>query len=59
MEYLDSNQYHNKLHAADVTQTISMFLNDPTVATILTKSDQFCSIIAAAIHDMGHPGKLK
>jgi hypothetical protein len=55
-EYLDSNQYHNKIHAADVTQTISMFLRDPTVDTILTLGDRFCGIIAAAVHDMGHPG---
>ena len=55
-KYLDSNTYHNSSHAADVTQTMSMFLRDPTINTILSAGDRLCGIIAGAIHDMGHPG---
>ena len=54
--YPSENTYHNSTHAADVTQTVSMFLRDPTIDTILNITDRFCAIIAAAIHDMGHPG---
>ena len=54
--YINTNTYHNSLHAADVTQTMSNFLRDPTIAHILNETDRFCAVIAAAIHDMGHPG---
>ena len=54
--YSDEKTYHNSTHAADVTQTMSMFLRDRTVELILNSVDRFCAIVAAAIHDMGHPG---
>ena len=54
--YINTNTYHNSMHAADVTQTMSVLLGDPTISTILNEKDRFCGVIAGAIHDMGHPG---
>ena len=54
--YLAENAYHNRAHSADVTQTVGMFLHDPTVAALCTNNDKFAAVIAAAIHDVGHPG---
>ena len=55
-EYRNSNPYHNRVHAADVTQTIAMFLCDPTVSALCEERDKFAAVIASAIHDVGHPG---
>ena len=54
--YLPNNAYHNRTHAADVAQTVAMFLYDPTVAALCTERDKLAAVIAAAIHDVGHPG---
>mmetsp|Transcript_5759 Transcript_5759/g.13116 ORF Transcript_5759/g.13116 Transcript_5759/m.13116 type:complete len:507 (-) Transcript_5759:1537-3057(-) len=56
-DYLKENPYHNSIHASDVTQT--------TFALLQMGGDKFSSmplelfglILAAACHDMGHPGK--
>ena len=54
--YQPNNAYHNRAHGADVTQTVAMFLHDPTVSALCTQLDKFAAVIAAAIHDVGHPG---
>lgn len=56
--YIESVQYHNSVHAADVAQTIStMFLNSNLeVITLLSQNDILSMIIAALGHDIGHPG---
>ena len=56
-QYVD-NPYHNKTHAADVVQTVHALIqmggsdffckNDPVEA--------FALLVAAAVHDVGHPG---
>lgn len=53
--YLD-NPYHSALHAADVVQSISFFVKSPSFAEKLSECDLVASLLAAAIHDLGHPG---
>ena len=50
--------YHNKTHAADVCQTFYYFMkNSDFIGTAnLSKTEQACSIIAALVHDIDHPG---
>mmetsp|Transcript_10871 Transcript_10871/g.16556 ORF Transcript_10871/g.16556 Transcript_10871/m.16556 type:complete len:504 (+) Transcript_10871:166-1677(+) len=50
--------YHNSLHGADVTQTVFYFLSTAHVieALQLNQIATASIIIAAAIHDVGHPG---
>lgn len=45
------NPYHNKLHAADVLQTVCCFLKGARIAEILSPLEIFGAIIAAIIHD--------
>jgi hypothetical protein len=51
-----ANPYHNNIHAADVVQTMYWFMRNSTFAQNLSPLEQFASIIAAAIHDISHPG---
>lgn len=53
--YLD-NAYHNALHAADVLQNMYYFLRQPSFSEKISPIDVFASLIAAAVHDVGHPG---
>jgi len=52
-----SNLYHNKLHAADVTQTINFFLvhGDFMQLADLTFLEVASMYISGAIHDYEHP----
>ena len=70
--YLDSNAYHTSMHAADVVQTLAVLLlaehgaeagpgRDPThghgsLRATLRAEEKLALIIAAAMHDAGHPG---
>eukprot|EP01135_Chromosphaera_perkinsii_P000866 Nk52_evm29s152 gene=Nk52_evmTU29s152 len=54
--YLAENSYHNAIHAADVTQTLYYFLSTLQLNKYVSDLDIFSAIIAAAIHDFGHPG---
>lgn len=48
--------YHNAIHAADVTQSMSCFM---TTCGLKNKGDgllHFAAIVAALGHDVGHPG---
>lgn len=56
VRYRSENSYHNSLHAADVTQTVSVFLQEKFFMSHISPLDYLCSIIAAAAHDVGHPG---
>lgn len=53
--YLKTNAYHNALHAADVTQAVHAFLNRG-LGKSLTELEVLALTIAAACHDVGHPG---
>ncbi|VDM11103.1 unnamed protein product [Wuchereria bancrofti] len=51
------NPYHNATHAADVLQATSFFLDCPTVAHYVQEAHATAALIAAAVHDLDHPGR--
>uniref|UniRef100_A0A7S1KLP0 Phosphodiesterase n=1 Tax=Percolomonas cosmopolitus TaxID=63605 RepID=A0A7S1KLP0_9EUKA len=51
------NPYHNKLHAADVTQCVHSILQTGNILSYLTDLDIFSIILAALVHDFKHPGR--
>jgi 3'5'-cyclic nucleotide phosphodiesterase len=55
--YVRSNPYHNNTHAADVAQTAAILLKGiSSQVTEFPKVEMFALIIAAAVHDLAHPG---
>lgn len=54
-QYLDQ-PYHNKIHAADVLAGTSFFVMSSSLASTITSLDLVACLIAAAVHDIGHPG---
>ncbi|XP_078543360.1 high affinity 3',5'-cyclic-AMP phosphodiesterase 7A isoform X2 [Lissotriton helveticus] len=55
-DYHSQNPYHNGVHAADVIQALYCFLCEPKLAEHLTPWDNIIGLIAAATHDLDHPG---
>lgn len=55
--YHIDNSYHNSTHAADVMQATSVFLDRDRIKRSLDDLDEACCLIAAACHDIDHPGK--
>ncbi|KAJ8275284.1 hypothetical protein COCON_G00099090 [Conger conger] len=55
-DYHSQNPYHNAVHAADVTQAMHCYLKEPKLAGYLTPMDIFLGLMAAAAHDVDHPG---
>uniref|UniRef100_A0A0N5AZ29 Phosphodiesterase n=1 Tax=Syphacia muris TaxID=451379 RepID=A0A0N5AZ29_9BILA len=55
--YHSSNPYHNATHAADVLQATSYFLDSPVVMQHVQDSHAIAALIAAAVHDLDHPGR--
>jgi len=55
--YHVGNTYHNSTHAADVLQATAFFLQRNRIKPLLDSLDQAACLIAAAIHDLDHPGK--
>ncbi|MGH0141977.1 UNVERIFIED_CONTAM: hypothetical protein FKN15_040850 [Acipenser sinensis] len=55
-DYHNQNPYHNAVHAADVTQAMHCYLKEPKLARYLTPLDIFLGLLAAAAHDVDHPG---
>ncbi|XP_066556125.1 3',5'-cyclic-AMP phosphodiesterase 7B isoform X3 [Amia ocellicauda] len=55
-DYHSQNPYHNAVHAADVTQAMHCYLKEPKFARYLTPLDMFLGLMAAAAHDVDHPG---
>jgi hypothetical protein len=49
--------YHNNVHAADVTQSVHAFLNDIGGNVFFDPMDILGLVMAAIVHDMGHPGR--
>ena len=49
------NTYHNDIHAADVTHTSFLFLSGG-LRHALPPIEQLALILAAVVHDLGHPG---
>ncbi|KAI9189613.1 hypothetical protein H9P43_001046 [Blastocladiella emersonii ATCC 22665] len=48
--------YHNRLHAADVLHSISVFTQLPEISKVLGDVELMAIFVAAAIHDYDHPG---
>ncbi|XP_026035303.1 high affinity 3',5'-cyclic-AMP phosphodiesterase 7A isoform X2 [Astatotilapia calliptera] len=55
-DYHSDNPYHNAVHAADVTQAMYCYLREPMLAKSLTSKDILLGLLAAATHDLDHPG---
>nr|KAF6283529.1 phosphodiesterase 8A [Pipistrellus kuhlii] len=55
--YHSSNPYHNSTHAADVLQATAYFLRQERVKRTLDSVDKAAALIAAAVHDVDHPGR--
>ncbi|XP_033999803.1 cAMP-specific 3',5'-cyclic phosphodiesterase 7B-like isoform X2 [Trematomus bernacchii] len=55
-DYHFQNPYHNAVHAADVTQAMYCYLKEPKLAEQLSPLDVFLALMAAAAHDVDHPG---
>lgn len=57
--YDETNCYHNSTHAADVLQAIAKFIRSEKLSVILDPLDDVATLIAAAAHDIGHPGRSR
>ncbi|KAH8373612.1 hypothetical protein KR200_007643 [Drosophila serrata] len=57
--YRKSNTYHNSTHAADVMQATGAFITQLTNKDMLVmdRMDEATALIAAAAHDVDHPGR--
>ncbi|XP_076792927.1 high affinity cAMP-specific and IBMX-insensitive 3',5'-cyclic phosphodiesterase 8A isoform X2 [Arvicanthis niloticus] len=55
--YHSSNPYHNSTHAADVLHATAYFLSRDKIKKTLDRIDEVAALIAAAIHDVDHPGR--
>ncbi|XP_041814257.1 cAMP-specific 3',5'-cyclic phosphodiesterase 7B-like isoform X2 [Chelmon rostratus] len=55
-DYHSQNPYHNAVHAADVTQAMYCYLKEPKLVEQLSPLDVFLGLMAAAAHDVDHPG---
>ncbi|XP_076014336.1 high affinity 3',5'-cyclic-AMP phosphodiesterase 7A isoform X2 [Genypterus blacodes] len=55
-DYHSGNPYHNAVHAADVTQAMYCYLREPMLSRSLTSRDLLLGLLAAATHDLDHPG---
>jgi len=54
-DYLD-NPYHNRVHAADVLQSLHTLIQMKGSAFECTEDELFAVLLAAAVHDVNHPG---
>lgn len=48
--------YHNNAHGADVLHSTLLLLNTPVLQRTLTDVEVLAALVAAAGHDVGHPG---
>ncbi|XP_076675891.1 phosphodiesterase 8 isoform X2 [Andrena cerasifolii] len=57
MNYQTQNSYHNSTHAADVLQATARFMQSERLKQILEPLDEVAALLAAAAHDVDHPGR--
>uniref|UniRef100_A0A673U506 Phosphodiesterase n=1 Tax=Suricata suricatta TaxID=37032 RepID=A0A673U506_SURSU len=55
--YHSCNPYHNSTHAADVLHATAYFLCKERIKQTLDPVDEVAALIAAAVHDVDHPGR--
>ncbi|XP_069777472.1 high affinity 3',5'-cyclic-AMP phosphodiesterase 7A isoform X2 [Narcine bancroftii] len=55
-DYHRNNPYHNAVHAADVTQAMHCYLKEAKIVEAVSPWDILVGLLAAATHDMDHPG---
>jgi len=55
-EYKDDAMFHNFAHASDVVHAVARMMNVMCADAFLTELEQYCLLIAAIGHDLGHPG---
>ncbi|XP_011181542.3 high affinity cAMP-specific and IBMX-insensitive 3',5'-cyclic phosphodiesterase 8 isoform X1 [Zeugodacus cucurbitae] len=56
--YHANNSYHNSTHAADVMQATGCFLTQLAAKDMgMDRTDEAIALIAAAAHDVDHPGR--
>ncbi|XP_023177394.1 high affinity cAMP-specific and IBMX-insensitive 3',5'-cyclic phosphodiesterase 8 isoform X4 [Drosophila hydei] len=56
--YHKSNTYHNSTHAADVMQATGAFITQlASKDMVMDRMDEATALIAAAAHDVDHPGR--
>ncbi|CAF4049145.1 unnamed protein product, partial [Adineta steineri] len=48
--------YHNKLHGADVCQSMHVLLNSSGIKDVFNEFEILAAIFAAVVHDVHHPG---
>mmetsp|Transcript_28493 Transcript_28493/g.41419 ORF Transcript_28493/g.41419 Transcript_28493/m.41419 type:complete len:589 (+) Transcript_28493:95-1861(+) len=56
-DYVRENPYHNAIHASDVLQTTHSILQLGGLAFSSGSLETYSVLLAAIIHDVGHPGK--
>jgi len=54
--YKADNPYHNSVHALDVLLNTNYFIRKKLVDDLITPLDRLAALVAASIHDLGHPG---
>lgn len=59
MNYRAENTYHNSTHAADVLQATARFMRSERLKQILEPLDEVAALLAAAAHDVDHPGRSR
>lgn len=57
--YVSENSYHNSTHAADVLQATATFMQSKRLKEILEPLDEVAALLAAAAHDIDHPGRSR
>ena len=57
--YNAENSYHNSTHAADVLQATARFMQSKRLKEILEPLDEVAALVAAAAHDIDHPGRSR
>ena len=59
INYNEDNTYHNSSHAADVLQATARYMLSERLKLLLDPLDEIAALIAAAAHDIDHPGKSR
>lgn len=54
--YNSTNPYHNAIHASDVLQTVNFFVTRGGFGQLLNDIEVLACFLAAAGHDINHPG---